>query len=215
MGVCRNYSGDKDEAPGLPARGFWNRCRGAIPLTSIPVYPAASSDAPPEHRSMLVAEGNHPTTPTNLNALGHGDPLGTSGGEARSAEGAQPPTREEREISTRFGSRSTAEAQAGVGKEGSQSENAKSSEARTARWQALGILWDMSTLERVRKCGRVPVLPGGCVGVRKKVRKKSEAVGYAGLATCGSVWACPRCSAKIMAVRRLELGALIAEAADQ
>lgn len=69
----------------------------------------------------------------------------------------------------------------------------------------------MSTLPRVRKCGRVPILPGGHVGVRKK----AEAVGYAGLATCGSVWACPRCSARIMAVRRLELGVLIAAAAAE
>ena len=67
----------------------------------------------------------------------------------------------------------------------------------------------MSTLPRVRKCGRVTILPGGQVGVRKK----DEAVGYAGLASCGSVWACPRCSARIMAVRRLELGVLIAGAA--
>lgn len=185
-------------------------------MTSVPEYLQEPLDAPPvldpEHSDPSIpTHGSHTLSPAAEQAAERGEE------EARSAsdEGAQPPTCEEREISTRFGSRSTAEAQAGVGKEGSQSENAKSSETRTARWSALGILWDMSTLERVRKCGRVPVLPGGCVGVRKKVRKKSEAVGYAGLATCGSVWACPRCSAKIMAVRRLELGALIAEAADQ
>lgn len=91
------------------------------------------------------------------------------------------------------------------------SASEKSSKTRTARWQALGVLWDMSTLERVRKCGRVTVRPTGTVDVRQS----GEAVGYAGLATCGSVWACPRCSAKIQAVRRLELGALISTAAAE
>lgn len=85
------------------------------------------------------------------------------------------------------------------------------SEVRTQRWRALGVLWDLSTLERVRKCGRVTIRPGGAVDVRKS----GEAVGFAGLATCGSVWACPRCSARIQAVRRLELGVLITAAAAQ
>jgi hypothetical protein len=35
-------------------------------------------------------------------------------------------------------------------------------------------------------------------------------VGYAGLASCGSVWACPVCNAKVQAVRRLEVGTALA-----
>jgi hypothetical protein len=42
-----------------------------------------------------------------------------------------------------------------------------------------------------------------------QARKTSQAVGYAGLATCGSVWACPVCNAKIQAARRLEVGAAL------
>lgn len=149
---------------------------------------------------MLIHESN--TRPPHPPAQG-------GEGSARSAEseGAQPLTREEREIGTRFAPGSTSQDE-----EKSRSEQVeKSSNVRTERWRALGVLWDMSTLARVRKCGRVTVLPGGQVGVRKK----ADAVGYAGLATCGSVWACPRCSARIMAVRRLELGVLIAAAAAQ
>ena len=126
-------------------------------------------------------------------------------GEARSAEGSQTPTCEEREIGWQSGV-SEAPSEPQGPRSGTGSEPSK---ARTERWRALGVLWDVSGLDRVRKCGRVVVAPGGIVGVRKK----GEAVGYAGLATCGSVWACPRCSARIMAVRRMELGSLIAWAA--
>lgn len=73
--------------------------------------------------------------------------------------------------------------------------------ARVARWHARGVLWDWSSLERVRKCGRVAVDTQG-VGVRAN----GVAVGYSGLATCGSVWACPVCNSKVQAYRRLEVG---------
>lgn len=84
--------------------------------------------------------------------------------------------------------------------------NAKSSGNRSHRWEARGVLWDHSTLPRVRKCGRVTVRPDGRVGVRAN----GESVGYAGLHTCGSVWACPVCNSKIQNVRRLEVGVAIA-----
>lgn len=76
-------------------------------------------------------------------------------------------------------------------------------EHRVERWSSRGVLWDVSTLRRVRKCGRVPVTTDGSVQVR---RTAAGAVGYAGLATCGSVWACPVCNAKIQAHRRLQVG---------
>lgn len=38
-----------------------------------------------------------------------------------------------------------------------------------------------------------------------QVRANGAAVGYAGLASCGSPWACPVCNAKIQGVRRLEV----------
>jgi len=39
-----------------------------------------------------------------------------------------------------------------------------------------------------------------------QVRANGAAVGYSGLASCGSVWACPVCNARVQAVRRLEVG---------
>jgi len=42
------------------------------------------------------------------------------------------------------------------------------------------------------------------------VRSNGAAVGFAGLASCGSVWACPVCNAKVQAVRRLEVGTVLA-----
>lgn len=73
---------------------------------------------------------------------------------------------------------------------------------RAERWAARGVLWHESNLKRVRSCGRYAVTSDGSV----QVRANGAAVGFAGLATCGSVWACPVCNSKIQAVRRLEVG---------
>lgn len=83
------------------------------------------------------------------------------------------------------------------------------SEARKDRWQARGFLWQESTITRVRGCGRHSIRPDGSV----QVRDNGAAVGYSGLASCGSVWSCPVCNSKINAVRRLELGVMV-NAAD-
>jgi hypothetical protein len=77
---------------------------------------------------------------------------------------------------------------------------------RTLRWEARGLLWGESSLKRVRSCGRHAITSDGSV----QVRANGAAVGYAGLASCGSVWACPVCNAKVQAVRRLEVGTLLA-----
>ncbi len=77
---------------------------------------------------------------------------------------------------------------------------------RQARYRRRGLLWDLSSLERVRKCGRVSVMPGGAVAVRLH----GSVAGYAGLASCGSVWSDPVCNAKVMARRAVELGAAVA-----
>jgi hypothetical protein len=75
-------------------------------------------------------------------------------------------------------------------------------DARIRRWDARAVLWALSNLDRCRKCGRITVTESGLVGVRAN----GASVGYSGLATCGSVWACPVCNSKIQAVRRLEVG---------
>lgn len=83
---------------------------------------------------------------------------------------------------------------------------------RVARWLARSWNWENSQHERLRKCGRVTVHAGGSGYVQ--VRANGAAVGFAGLATCGSVWACPVCNAKIQAVRRLEVHTALAAALD-
>lgn len=77
---------------------------------------------------------------------------------------------------------------------------------RVSRYARRGVLWDLSTLERVRKCGRTRHDAQG-VALR---RTAGGVVGFSGVCTCGSVWACPVCNAKIMARRALEIGGAVA-----
>jgi len=58
---------------------------------------------------------------------------------------------------------------------------------------------DPDTPERQRNCGVVPV------GDRVEIRIKDGSAYYAGLETCGNVWLCPVCSAKIHHRRAAEL----------
>jgi hypothetical protein len=83
--------------------------------------------------------------------------------------------------------------------------------ARSDRWVARGFLWHESKNDRVRGCGRYSIRPDGSV----QVRSNGAAAGFAGLASCGSIWACPVCNSKINAVRRLELGVMIATAESE
>jgi hypothetical protein len=59
-------------------------------------------------------------------------------------------------------------------------------------------------MPRLCKCGRT--MHGDSVAVRT-TRKTA---GFSGLTTCGSVWICPVCNAKIMARRALEIGSAVA-----
>ena len=54
-------------------------------------------------------------------------------------------------------------------------------------------------MDRVRKCRRCTIC--GVVGIARR----GDRAHYGGLQTCGSVWACPVCSAKIQAERTEEL----------
>lgn len=83
--------------------------------------------------------------------------------------------------------------------------------ARSARWAARGFLWKESSIDRVRGCGRYSIRGDGSV----QVRSNGAAAGFAGLTSCGSVWACPVCNAKINAVRRLEIGVMISAAESE
>jgi hypothetical protein len=78
---------------------------------------------------------------------------------------------------------------------------------RERRYERRALLWEVSDLERVSKCGRVPTSETGRIGLRLRA---DGVAGLAGLQSCGSVWADPICNAKIMARRALEIGAAIA-----
>jgi len=64
---------------------------------------------------------------------------------------------------------------------------------------------DPDTPERQRNCGAVPV------GDRVEIRMKDGCAYYCGLETCGSVWLCPVCSAKIHHRRAAELRDALSE----
>jgi len=71
---------------------------------------------------------------------------------------------------------------------------------RNSRYAGREVLWERSRIERVRKCGRVPITEGGI-----PVHDNLGVSHYSGLATCGSIWAEPVCSAKIRNVRSTEI----------
>lgn len=60
-------------------------------------------------------------------------------------------------------------------------------------------------LGRVQACGAVTVTGAGGPTVRVSDTGGGRVAGYAGLATCGSVWACPVCAAKVASERAQEL----------
>jgi hypothetical protein len=63
------------------------------------------------------------------------------------------------------------------------------------------VLWHKSSLRRVQKCGRIAISDDGTV----EMADNAGVAHYRGLATCGSIWACPVCSAKIRNTRAREI----------
>lgn len=112
-----------------------------------------------------------------------------------------------------------AEANEGVASDDAQAEKAaKAESARAKRWRLSELLWDYSALDSVRACRKYRASfrdkdgnfrRASEVQVRQSATDPAK-VGFAGLQTCKSVWACPRCSARIQAQRRIELGCLLA-----
>lgn len=80
---------------------------------------------------------------------------------------------------------------------------------KRVRWEARDLLRHISASPRLMRCGRTPVRAGG-VQVRLTVGPTGAHAGYAGLSTCGNVWACPVCSAKILNRRTTEIQSGIA-----
>jgi hypothetical protein len=97
-----------------------------------------------------------------------------------------------------------------------------SGERRRVRWAARAMLWQASSLKAVRCCGRVVrdrasepaargvVSPTGVV-IRRRIVDGRMVASYGGLMTCGSVWACPRCSAVVAHTRAAEISSAVRE----
>lgn len=89
-------------------------------------------------------------------------------------------------------------------------QGSKRVEYRKDRYRARAWLSTVTDLPRVSQCGRVSVVEGGEVTLKAHTASDgSITAGYGGLSSCGSVWACPVCSAKIAARRTQELERLL------
>lgn len=75
----------------------------------------------------------------------------------------------------------------------------RAQQSRAARWAARSWLWRQSAVKRLTHCGRVPT--GQQVAIKVTAGEGGRSAGYAGLQHCGSVWACPVCSAQIVRQR--------------
>jgi len=75
---------------------------------------------------------------------------------------------------------------------------------RAERHRARGWLWDNSKVRRLRACGR-SVRSSAGVTIRASGAGADRSAGFGGLVTCGSVWACPECSAKIARERQADI----------
>jgi hypothetical protein len=80
---------------------------------------------------------------------------------------------------------------------------------RRERAQLRHLLRDVTTLPRLRDCGAKTVTGFGGPVLRVTGSGDERVAGYAGLTTCGSVWACPVCAAKIAARRAAELSSVM------
>lgn len=77
-------------------------------------------------------------------------------------------------------------------------------DGRLTRFVGRQTLRSVTNVRRCSDCGREP--NGTAVGIRQTAE---GIVGFAGLVTCGRVWLCPVCNAKVMARRALEIGAAL------
>lgn len=90
----------------------------------------------------------------------------------------------------------------------SEAESDVRNERRARRFGQREVLWTITTLPRVKKCGRTT---NGNVGDGLAAVVMNAGVAHwSGFCTCGSIWACPVCSAKIRATRADEIARAVA-----
>lgn len=82
---------------------------------------------------------------------------------------------------------------------------------RYLRWHRRRVAQRVTNLQRLAYCGRV--VSANSTGVQPRLL--NGVAGFAGLQSCGSVWACSVCSARILMHRALEIGAVLGEAIAQ
>lgn len=92
--------------------------------------------------------------------------------------------------------------------------NSSHEDSRRRRRERFALRYGLNritTLDRPRKCGRCSRVSGGTV----EVRVRDGVAGFAGLVSCGSVWVCPVCAAKIAQRRAIQIGLRVAAAWDR
>lgn len=83
---------------------------------------------------------------------------------------------------------------------------------RVERFALRENVQSLTSLERVKKCGRVPIAQAVTLRFDESVGRRA---GYGGLHTCGSVWVCPVCSGKVAAYRKEEVTSVLEYAHQQ
>lgn len=79
-------------------------------------------------------------------------------------------------------------------------------------WAQMRLLWEVSSLARVRTCRRVPRSASGGVIRATQVAERQWSTGLANLCHCGSPWACPMCTPMIGTGRLRQTTDLFTEA---
>lgn len=95
------------------------------------------------------------------------------------------------------------------------SARAKRQDRRAAKFQLRAGLKPITANPTFRRCGTTPCSASG-VGVRvTETSPGHRRAGFSGLSTCGSVWLCPVCAAKIAAGRAEELSTVLGNAKER
>lgn len=92
-----------------------------------------------------------------------------------------------------------------------QAVTEKRLDRRADRRKMREALYDISRLKRVTKCGKYAIDRSEGVSVRSS----GEGAHFAGVQLCGSIWACPCCSAKIRQGRCEEISAAVRQHVDR
>lgn len=146
-----------------------------------------AADAPA--RAEGASAGAAGRSPALGNTAGNPSRSPSTDGDARARIGDRAPTREDRET-----------------------------RRRARRAEALGWrsrLWELTTLPRLRNCGRVAHSASGGAVVRLSDTDHGRRAGLSGLQSCGSPWSCPVCARKIGAERSEEVARVLRAVAAQ